>query len=44
MALQTALPELTPQEAVAQAKEILASGKAYGLFNRYIQDKALVKA
>ena len=44
MALQTARPELTPQEAVAQAKEILASGKAYELFNRYIQDKALVEA
>jgi anthranilate phosphoribosyltransferase len=44
MALQTARPELTPQEAVSTAKEILESKQAYNLFTRLINDKALVEA
>jgi anthranilate phosphoribosyltransferase len=44
MALQTARPELTAQEAVATAKEILESKQAYNLFNRLTNDKALVVA
>lgn len=44
MALVTARPELSPQEAVAIAKETLDSGKANDLFNRLIQDKDLVSA
>ncbi|MCJ8163673.1 anthranilate phosphoribosyltransferase [Pontibacter sp. E15-1] len=44
MALHTARPELAPQDAVALAKETLASGKAYSLFYKLINDKAAVVA
>lgn len=44
MALQCARPDLSPQDAVALAKETLESGKAYALFNRLVEDKELVVA
>lgn len=44
MALQCALPDLEVQEAVSIAKETLASGKAYQLFQKLINDQKLVEA
>ncbi|MHA6247801.1 anthranilate phosphoribosyltransferase [Pontibacter sp. CAU 1760] len=44
MALQTAQPALAPQQAVETAREILVSGKAFALFNKLVQDKALANA